>query len=136
MKRVAIAQFAALAALALPACSQQSEEPVVETNETGAASEEPAEPLNIDSPELPPMIARSASYRCTDGNALYVDILTDEDAVMVRDSRADVPLQLTRSSAGEPFTGDGRSLSGTGASVNYSSPDRPGQSCTEAPESE
>ena len=78
------------------------------------------------------MIARSPAYRCTDGNALYVDVLTDDSAVLVRDTRADTPTRLTRNSAGEPYTGDGHSLSGTGSEVTYSSPERPNQSCTEA----
>lgn len=77
----------------------------------------------------PPMIARSAAYRCDDGNALYVDILTDGGSVNVRDSRSDIPKLLKRGSEGAPFTGEDRTLSGTGDQVNYSSPDRPNQSC-------
>lgn len=77
----------------------------------------------------PPMVTRSASYRCGDGDALYVDILTDENIVNVRDSRTDIPVRLTREAEGEAFEGEGRSLSGRGDEVNYSAPDRPNQTC-------
>ena len=80
----------------------------------------------------PPMIARSASYRCDDGKALYVDILTDDASVNVRDSRSDIPKLLKRETEGAPFTGEERTLSGTGDEVSYSSPDRPKQSCRAA----
>lgn len=131
MKRDWIASIVCLAALSTSACNRQSED--VPGNETVAANEDAAaEPLNAETGELPPMISRSPAYRCTDGNALYVDVLTDENAVMVRDTRADVPVRLTRSSADEPFTGEGRSLSGRGSEISYSSPERPGQTCREA----
>jgi hypothetical protein len=133
MKRALFAQAVCLAALAVSACNQQSDEVLVETNETIAGNEEQAsEPQNLDVAELPPMIERSPAYRCSDGDALYVDVLTDDRAVMVRDSRADVPVRLTRESAGQPFTGDGRTLSGTGSRVTYSTPDRPSQTCIES----
>ena len=132
MTRAWFVQALCFAALSTAACSEQVDEAPVADNDSIAANEQQAdEPLN-ETAALPPMIDRSPSYRCADGDALYVDILTDEDAVMVRDSRADVPLQLTRESAGEPFTGDGRTLSGTGSQVTYSTPDRPSQTCIEA----
>jgi hypothetical protein len=56
----------------------------------------------------PPMVTRSASYRCDDGKALYVDILTDENIVNV---------------------GEGRTLSGRGDEVNYTAPGRANQTC-------
>lgn len=92
------------------------------TNESAAL-----EPPPLDAP--PPMVTRSASYRCDDGKALYVDILTDESVVNVRDSRSDLPNRLQRESEGGPFVGEERTLTGTGAEVRYSGPDRPAQSC-------
>ena len=76
---------------------------------------------------------RNISYRCDDGRALYVDVLTDENAVNVRDSRADVPKLLRREEGTDPFTGADRSLSGIGDEVRYSGPGRPQQSCRAAP---
>lgn len=82
--------------------------------------------------EPPPMVVSSPSYRCDDGKALYVDVLTDENAVNVRDTRQDLPTRLTREGGEGPFTADGRSLSGVGDEVRYSAPDRPDQSCRAA----
>lgn len=79
--------------------------------------------------EPPPMIARTAAYRCDDGRALYVDILTDDNIVNVRDSRQDIPVRLTRDEETQIFGGENISLSGRGDEVRYSSPERPGQSC-------
>lgn len=134
MKGATIAQALCLAVLTTAACNQRSEEAATETNATAAEEEQAAESINIedmDSAELPPMIVRSPAYRCSDGNALYVDVLSDENAVTVRDSRSDIPVRLTRDAPGEPFTDDGRTLSGTGTEVRYSSPERPSQVCRE-----
>ena len=85
-------------------------------------------PVDTANVEPPPMVARSAAYRCDDGQALYIDFLTDNIAVNVRDSRADIPTRLARQE-GETYSGEGRSLTGTGDEVSYSSPERPEQSC-------
>ena len=95
-------------------------------------AEAPANNLAAEDIELPPMVTRSPSYRCDDGGALYVDVLSDKSAVMVRDSRSDIPTRLDRETETGPFTGEERALSGTGAQVTYSAPDRPQQSCREA----
>lgn len=88
---------------------------------------------DAEAPEPPPMVVSSPSYRCDDGNALYVDVLTDENAVNVRDTRQDLPTRLTREDGEGPFTADNRSLSGVGDEVQYSAPDRPNQTCRAAP---
>lgn len=133
MKHVSIATLGCALLLTASACGQQTEQTPIANDDNAVTDEDQGvEPLNVEAGELPPMIERSPSYRCTDGDALYVDVLTDENAVMVRDSRADVPTRLTRDSAGEPFSGDGRTLSGTGSQITYSSPDRPSQTCREA----
>lgn len=132
MTRAWLAPAAFLAALAASAC--EPEEIIVGGNNDSAAvnEQQAGEPLNPETAELPPMIERSPSYRCTDGDALYVDVLTDGNAVMVRNSRSDIPVRLTRSEAGESFSGEERTLSGTGAEVRYSAPGRPDQICREA----
>ena len=132
MKQAWIASLAPVFLFAATACSEQTEQAPIAGEEATPEEEQGVERLNVEAGELPPMISRSPSYRCTDGDALYVDVLTDGNSVMVRDSRADVPTQLTRSGDDEPFTGDDRSLSGTGREVRYSTPERPDQSCTEA----
>ena len=101
-----------------------------EENQTNAQPAAEAEIPPLDQP--PPMIVRSASYRCDDGKALYVDVLTDESIVAVRDSRGDTPKRLHRESDAQPFTGEGRTLTGVGPEVRYSSQERASQSCRQA----
>jgi hypothetical protein len=78
---------------------------------------------------LPPAIRESRVYRCRDNSVVYVNVLTDGN-VNVRSVEDDPPTAtLTRESPDGPFTGGGFSLSGTGTTVNFSSPDVPSQSC-------
>lgn len=132
-QRAWLAPIVGLAALSAAACEQDSGERVADGNAEVANEAQPVD-TNMGPADLPPMIEESASYRCTDGNALYVDLLTDDDVVTVRDSRADVPVRLRRPGPDEPFAGEERTLSGTGSQVSYSSPDRPAQTCTQAEE--
>lgn len=121
-----------IAVLVLAGCGREPAEPVEnQANET-ASVENQAQTPAIDPADMPPPIVRSPSYRCDDGKALYVDVLGDKQAVLVRDSRSDVPTRLERDGDSGPFTGNGTSLSGTGNQVRYSSPDRASQSCREA----
>lgn len=132
MNRPLTASALGIAILLASGCGDQpGEQPA---NNANAAAQQPEAQLQTDlnSVELPPMVVRSASYRCDDGRALYVDILDDKAAVLVRDSRADIPTRLAREGDEGPFEGDERSLSGTGSEVRYSSPDRPAQSCRQA----
>ena len=82
--------------------------------------------------QVPRMVIRSPSYRCDDGGALYVDVMSDENAVNVRDTRRDVPTRLWRQGGTGPFTTENCSLSGTGDVVRYAGPDRPEQECRAA----
>lgn len=119
--------FAALTlAVAIVACGQP------ETEQVG-----PPEPLNraADAPPLkepPPMIVRAPSYRCDDGGPLYVSVMTDESFVTVRDRQEDVPARLDRNPESGRYEGQGRTLSGIGATVRYSGPERSEQECREA----
>lgn len=133
MNRVSTLLAFALPAVALGACESQprsnmptesNTEYAVEANTVGTT----------DSNAPPPMIVRSPAYRCDDGAALYVDVLTDENSVMVRDSRTDIPVTLSRDAPSEGFEGSDRTLSGTGTEVSYATPDRPQQACREAQE--
>lgn len=130
MTREWLAQAVCLALVSTTACSQENDEVSIDTN--APAEERSSDPADVEPAELPPMIERSPAYRCDDGHALYVDVLTDEKSVMVRDTRADIPLRLKRSAADEPFAGSQRTLSGTGAEVRYSTPERPDQTCRQA----
>ena len=121
--------------LAAAGCgSEQASDLAAIDNEQNSASNEVVTTNEIaQAPvEMPPMIVRSPAYRCDDGKPLYVNVLTDENAVTVRDSRADAPTLLNREEAEQAFTGSGRSLSSTGDVVRYGAPDRPEQECRAA----
>lgn len=120
-----------LAAFLLPAALAACGEP--EPEQVGP------EPLNraADAPPLkapPPMIIRTASYRCDDRGALYVSVMTDESYVTMRDRLGDVPVRLDRNAQTGRYEGQGRTLTGTGDTVRYASADRPEQECRAAPQ--
>lgn len=123
----AIVAFSWVAICVLSGCENRS--PGTTHNQIAKGSAEPGKARKLTPADLPPPIVRSPSYRCDDGKALYVDVLRDKLAVLVRDSRSDVPTRLERQSDGGPLTGSGRSLSGTGKDVQYSSQARPSQMC-------
>lgn len=78
---------------------------------------------------LPPAIRESKVYRCRDNSVVYVNVLTDGN-VNVRSVEDEPPTAtLTRQGDSGHYTGGGFSLSGTGSTVTFSSPDVASQSC-------
>lgn len=133
MKIASIACICGLAVFALSGCGDNSQPRLVdnaaEYNQMAVADQP-----DVNGVELPASIVRSPAYRCQDGRALYIDVLSDEDAVLIRDSRGDTPTRLERAGGQGSFTGDGRTLSDTDDEVIYASADRPSQVCREAQE--
>ncbi len=133
MKRLLTAHALGIAIVLASGCNNRTgEQAANDANLATSAGQPGAQPTSANSVELPPMVARSTSYRCDDGKALYVDVLDDKSGVLVRDTRADIPTRLSSESEGGPYAGEERKLSGTGSEVRYSSPDRPNQTCREA----
>lgn len=107
---------------------------------TGACKSEPeviggpvdsqAEALKNAPPvTLPAAIRESKVYRCRDNSVVYANFLTDGTA-NVRAVEADPPTAtLRRQGDSGPFTGGGFSLSGSGDSVTFSSPEAAAQTC-------
>lgn len=119
--------------LIVTACSgERQSTPAESANDVEANAEQGNAPIDMNAVELPPMVQRSPAYRCDDGRALYVDVMTDKRALLVRDSRPDTPVRLERDGDEGPFSGGGRTLSGTGSEVRYLSEERPTQTCREA----
>ncbi|HEX8402527.1 MAG TPA: hypothetical protein VF628_12580 [Allosphingosinicella sp.] len=115
--------------LSLAACKPEPE--VVDTT-----VDPQAEALKNAPPvELPPAIKVAKTYRCKDNSLVYVSFLTDEVTANVRDKQEEPPVAtLKAEKAGGPFVGQGDagkgfSLSGTGDTVSYTSPDSGTQSC-------
>jgi hypothetical protein len=118
MNRVALLSALAAAA-ALAGCNQA--EPVV--NEANAVVNEPL--------VLPPSIVASKAYRCKDNSLAYVDFLSDNKTVTVRDARDGTPTALTMAEPGQPYTAEGYSLTGTAtdANVTITRPGKGSQTC-------
>jgi hypothetical protein len=73
---------------------------------------------------LPPAIRESKTYRCKDNSLVYVSFMDDNLTAMVRDKQEEPPIATLKApEPGAPFVADGFSLSGSGASVTYTSPD-------------
>jgi hypothetical protein len=119
---LAAASTAALFVLA--ACQQ---EPV----KVGEASDPQAEALkNAPKVELPPSIKEAKTYRCKDNSLVYVSFMSDNVTAMVRDKQEEPPVATLKAPApGQPFVAEGFSLSGSGGTVTYKSPDSGTQSC-------
>ena len=119
MNRVALLS-AFVAAAALAGCNKS--EPVANDAANAAVNE----PL-----VLPPSIAASKAYRCKDNSLAYVDFLSDNKTVTIRDDREGTPTALTMAEAGGPYVAEGYSLTGTAtdASVTITRPGKGSQSC-------
>lgn len=79
---------------------------------------------------LPPAIKVTTTYRCKDNSLVYVSFLADDLTAMVRKEQGGAPLATLKApAAGQPFVADGFSLTGSGDTITYSSPDAKSQSC-------
>ena len=133
MKLVSTSCAVCAAMFALASCSDNSRQVTINDQANQNVAENTAS-IDSNRVELPPSITRSPAYRCQDGQALYVDVMSEGNAVLVRDSRTDTPVRLEREGGQGSFTGDGRTLSDTDDEVIYASPERASQMCREAQE--
>ena len=117
--------------LALSACGENN----TQTAEANAAAAANATNTAAAPVELPPAIRESKTYRCKDNSLVYVNFLDDGVSANVRDKEEEPPaVQLKAAAEGQAFEGtDGQggkfSLSGSGTTVTYTSPDSGTQSC-------
>jgi hypothetical protein len=102
-----------------------------ETVKVGEAADPQAEALkNAPKATLPPSIKEAKTYRCKDNSLVYVSFMSDGLTAMVRDKQEEPPVATLKApAAGEPYVAEGFSLTGSGASVTYKSPDAPSQTC-------
>jgi hypothetical protein len=119
---LAAASIAAL--VSLSACKQEAE--VV--NE-GGTDPQAAELAKAKPVALPPSIISSHAYRCKDNSLIYVDFLSDQKTANYRIKKADDPVVLTASEAGQPFTAPGYKVTGSGTHITVSAPGKGSQSC-------
>ena|SRR5690349_3230891 len=113
------------ASLSLMACDSQPQ-----TLNNSGPQDPQAEALSNAAPvELPPSIASSKTYRCKDNSLVYADFFTNDTVNVRLGSRDAARTLLTAAAPGQPFTAEGYSLSGNGASVTLTSPGKGSQSC-------
>lgn len=126
MKKAPLLRAAPLALLAaLAACNSSSDTATntVETTAEGNAAA-PAAPV-----ELPPSLLASRTFRCKDNSLLYIDFYGGEKTADLRATKDGSVTKLTAPEAGQPLTGGGYSVSGTGTQVTITQPGKPSQSC-------
>lgn len=81
---------------------------------------------------LPPSIAASKIYRCTDNKVVYVDWLSDNKSANIRTEQSGNPTQVVAAEPGKPMTAPGGyEISGSpmAATVKIAIPGHPSQSC-------
>jgi hypothetical protein len=117
-----------VAAAALAGCSKENHTIVAGSDggdtQTNAAAGGPV--------ELPPSIAASKTYRCSDNGLVYVDWLSDNKTANVRTEENGTPTQVKAVEAGQPMTAPGGfeiTGSATAPSVKIAIPGHASQSC-------
>jgi hypothetical protein len=121
-RTLAAAPLAAL--LILAACN-------TEPQEVGGPADPQADALkNAPQVQLPPSIKEAKTYRCKDNSLVYVTFMNDNVTAAVRDKQEEPPVATLKAPApGQPYVAEGFSLSGSGGSITYKSPDAPSQTC-------
>ncbi len=119
-----LAAGAIAAVLFLAACSDEPEVINASANDPMAEQLKKAPPVK----ELPPAIASSRTYRCSDNSLFYVDFYTNNTALL-RTVRGGEAITLTAEGGNPPFTGEGRSVSGNGEAVRITAPGKNNLSC-------
>lgn len=122
-----LAPLSAVAAvLMLGACSKSNEPEVIDTNPDPMANQI----ANAAPVELPPAVTDSGIYRCKDNSIVYVDFLGDKTQANVRTEKGGTPTAVKATAAGEPLTGEGTSVSGSGKTIEIAVKGAAAQSCT------
>ncbi len=134
------AACAALTLVAVLAACNEAQTPAPAANEAAGsdAAGATANRTAAATVTLPPPIRASRTYRCTgDNSVVEVNFLGDEVTANVRPGGQDTvaPTVLTAPAPGQPFVGEGYSLSGSGENVTYDSPTTSPQSCRSGPAS-
>ena len=81
---------------------------------------------------MPPAIVASHTYRCSDGDVLYVDFLEDGTSINVRWRPSGPALRLTAPSQGLAYVVDGMNLSVSGKEVKVDEPEKASRTCRRA----
>lgn len=107
MKYSILPAVAAVAILSLAACENK-----VETVDTTSPDPLASQVAKMGPVELPPAIIASATLRCSDNSLVYVDFFQGDKKATLRTEANGAPHPLNAENAGDPFTGDGYTLTG------------------------
>ncbi len=120
-----IAPLSAVAALlVLSACNNEPE--TIDTNPDPMANQI----ANAAPVEMPPAVTDSAIYRCRDNSIIYVDFLGDKTMANVRTEKDGAPVMVKANAVGQPLTGEGVSVSGSGDDVEIAVKGGAAQGCS------
>ncbi len=117
----------AAASLSLAACGQSEPEVI----EAGPVDPQAEALKNAPKVELPPAIVASRAYRCKDNSLVYIDFMSNNQAIVRKAKGAEPPLAtVTAETAGGAYkSADGYTVSGNAEQITYSSPKTGSQSC-------
>lgn len=124
MKNTFLLAVAATLALPLVACEQKSEMVTSEAPDPQAEELAKAPPI-----PLPPSIKASVTFRCKDNSLAFVDFFSGNTQVNLRTAKEGAPIKLTAETAGEPYTADGYSLTGTPDAITLTQPGKGTLTC-------
>ena len=119
---------AVAAALLLSACGSSQSQQAAAPPSNDAAMDEKA-PVTTTPVVLPPSLAESQTYRCKDNSLVYIDFMTDNVSANLRTKKEGEITKITAPAAGQPFTGGGYTVSGSGKDVTITQPGKPSQAC-------
>ncbi|WP_431470073.1 hypothetical protein [Sphingosinithalassobacter sp. LHW66-3] len=127
MKKFTLCTAAAAALLSLAACQNE-----VEEVDSRAPDPMASELANAAPVELPPAISASVTFRCQPGNeVIAVDFFTgDQQANLRVDPEAPTGTMLRAGAAGQPYTGEGYTLTGDRTGVTLDQPEGPTLTCS------
>ncbi|MGK6320606.1 hypothetical protein [Sphingomonas sp. DT-204] len=116
--------LAAAALLPLAACNNQPE--VVDTRSKDPLAEQIK---NAPPVELPPAMEASVTFRCKDNSLVYVDFFQGHKQANLRTDKAGSPIQLKADAEGNPYQGDGYTMTGDKKQIDLTAPGKGAQSC-------
>ena len=108
----------------LAACNNEPEAISINEYDPMAEQLKKAPPVK----ELPPAIAASRTYRCSDNSLFYVDFYTNNTALL-RTVRGGDAVTLQAEGGNPPFVADGHSVSDNGESVRITAPGKNNLAC-------
>ena len=124
--RIPPAALPVIAALALPLAACNNKPEVVDNR----APDPMAEQLkNAPKVELPPAMEATVTFRCKDNSLVYVDFFQGHKQLNLRTTKGGSPVHLTAPADGEPYTGEGSSVSGNAKTIEYTAPGKSALSC-------